>query len=339
MSKPSSLISVVVPVYHVEPWLRQCLDSVKEQTYPLLEVILVDDGSMDECGNICDEYASEDPRFQVVHQKNRGLGNARNVGMDLAHGKYIIFLDSDDLWKPDTVERLVNVAEEHRLQVVVFSAETLFDGVDPFPWPDYSHTVRTGEVMSGPEGMRIARDHHEYYAQACLRFYLLPYLRDNNLRFDEGIIHEDESFSLLAWLQADRMMCLKEKLYIRRFRKGSIMMSPDPLRSAEGYCTAMKSIALYSRDHRFCGDRLRLCADHMRACAAAVFALYSKIRHLPGATAIAEFAEETFQTIRSGGYPFPLRFRIIISRFRIGYVCWIGKSTVRKALNPLRKCK
>ena len=339
MSDFSSLVSVIIPVYHVGPWLRQCLDSVKEQTYPLLEVILIDDGSMDECGDICDEYAVGDTRFRVVHQLNRGLGNTRNVGMDLAHGKYIVFLDSDDYWKPDTVEQLVTVAEEHCLQVVVFSAEMLFDGVDPFPWPDYIHTAHTGEVLSGPEGMRIAREHREYYAQACLRFYLLSYLRENSLRFDEGIIHEDESFSLLAWLQANRMMCLEEKLYTRRFRKGSIMMSPDLLQSVEGYCTAMKSIALYSREHKFASDKLRLCADHMRACASAIFSIYAKTQHLPSSVAIAETAKKTFQEIRSGGYSFPLRFRIMISHFGIGYACWAGKRVISKILNSFRKRK
>ena len=90
------LISVIVPIYQVEKYLEQCLDSILNQTYRQLEIILVDDGSPDRCGEICDQYASQDSRIQVIHQTNQGLSAARNAGMDIATGKYISFIDSDD---------------------------------------------------------------------------------------------------------------------------------------------------------------------------------------------------------------------------------------------------
>ena len=89
-------ISVIVPVYKVEKYINQCIDSILAQTFSDFELILVDDGSPDKCGEICDEYANKDPRIHVIHQENAGQGKARNVGMDQAVGKYIIFLDSDD---------------------------------------------------------------------------------------------------------------------------------------------------------------------------------------------------------------------------------------------------
>ena len=96
----ANLVSVIVPVYNVEDYLRECVESVIKQTYPHLEIILVDDGSTDGSGAICDEYASKDNRIRVVHQKNKGLSGARNSGLDIATGRYIIFIDSDDyIWE------------------------------------------------------------------------------------------------------------------------------------------------------------------------------------------------------------------------------------------------
>lgn len=104
----SEKISVIVPVYKVEPYLRQCVDSIISQTYANLEIILVDDGSPDNCGAICDEYAESDGRVIAVHKKNGGLSDARNAGIDIASGKYLSFIDSDDWIASDTYETLYN---------------------------------------------------------------------------------------------------------------------------------------------------------------------------------------------------------------------------------------
>ena len=90
------LVSIIIPVYKTEQYLRECMDSVLNQTYPALQIILVDDGSPDNCPVLCDEYAEKYPNVQVIHQENSGLGLSRNAGMNTAEGKYIIFLDSDD---------------------------------------------------------------------------------------------------------------------------------------------------------------------------------------------------------------------------------------------------
>ena len=101
------LISVIVPIYGVEKYLEQCLDSILNQTYRHLEIILIDDGSPDRCGEICDRYASQDTRIQVIHQTNQGLSAARNVGMDMATGEYISFIDSDDYIVPQYYEKML----------------------------------------------------------------------------------------------------------------------------------------------------------------------------------------------------------------------------------------
>lgn len=100
-------VSIIIPVYKVEPYLRQCLDSVISQTYTNLEIILVDDGSPDNCGFICDEYALTDSRIIVIHQKNAGVSASRNIGIKQSSGKYIVFVDSDDYISPDYVQNMM----------------------------------------------------------------------------------------------------------------------------------------------------------------------------------------------------------------------------------------
>ena len=99
-----SKISVIVPVYKVEPYIRKCVDSILGQTFSDIQVILVDDGSPDQCGKICDEYAKQDKRVEVIHKENGGLSDARNAGVPYAKGEYIIFLDSDDYIEKDMLE-------------------------------------------------------------------------------------------------------------------------------------------------------------------------------------------------------------------------------------------
>lgn len=103
------LISVIVPVYKVEKYINKCVDSIINQTYTNLEIILVDDGSPDNCGNICDEYAKKDNRIKVVHKENAGVSSARNIGLEKSSGKYITFIDADDYVEKNYCEELLNI--------------------------------------------------------------------------------------------------------------------------------------------------------------------------------------------------------------------------------------
>ena len=236
-------VSVIVPVYKVEPWLRQCLDSVSAQTFTDYELILIDDGSPDNCGFICDEYAAGDSRIRVIHQKNAGQGRARNVGTDQAVGKYVIFLDSDDYWLPAALETLYEEAERNQTQVLIFGAFQFWEGIEkPAAYLPYQQTVQNGIVKSGPESLKMALDAGEYFIPPYLRFYLLDYLREIRLHFDEGIIHEDITHSFFAVLLADRVECIGEQLYQRRFRPGSTMTSKSVCNSAHGYRVALDGL-------------------------------------------------------------------------------------------------
>ena len=122
------LISIIIPVYKVEKYLEKCIESVLKQTYTNLQVILVDDGSPDNCGKICDEYAKKDSRIEVIHKVNGGLSDARNVGIAKAKGKYIGFVDSDDYIKEDMYEILINLIKEYDADVSICNLYDVIEG-------------------------------------------------------------------------------------------------------------------------------------------------------------------------------------------------------------------
>ena len=133
-------LSIIVPIYNVEPYLRRCIDSILVQTFTDYEMILVDDGSPDNCGAICDEYASRDPRISVIHKKNGGLADARNAGIEVARGEYFGFIDSDDSIHPDMFRRMLELAQEHHAQMVSCGILMLDQGGTVFGhWPELEH--------------------------------------------------------------------------------------------------------------------------------------------------------------------------------------------------------
>ena len=111
-------VSIIVPIYNVEKYIHKCIDSILSQTFTDFELILVDDGSPDKCGEICEQYALKDNRIKVVHKENGGLSDARNAGIDVASGKYIYFIDSDDWISPNSIISLLNFAEDNQCEIV-----------------------------------------------------------------------------------------------------------------------------------------------------------------------------------------------------------------------------
>ena len=120
----NSLVSIIIPIYNVEQYLDRCIKSVINQTYKNIEIILVDDGSTDKCPEICDQYAQKDNRIVVIHKENGGLSSARNAGMKVLKGEYMLFADSDDWIKENTVEELLQIAIEHDVDFVRFTPVT-----------------------------------------------------------------------------------------------------------------------------------------------------------------------------------------------------------------------
>ena len=322
MNKEHPLVSVVIPVYNVEEYLRECVDSVLRQTYPYFEVVLIDDGSTDSSGSICDDYAARDSRIRVIHQENHGLGHARNTGMDTAAGKYIIFLDSDDYWEHDLLEKVLREAETHSLQAVVFTARSFCDGVEHKGLP-YRQTCQNGIVKTGTESLACASEHKEYYSQACLRFYRLDYLRENGFRFDEEIIHEDESFSFLAYVHADRIECLGERLYVRRYRPGSIMLNLDLAESIHGYRTAIDTLLRFMRERPLSPAEKELYRLKIMEYIRNIHVRYirAKNREKRNAAYLKKIVYDAQETIRRACRKengLPLGYRLLHRRFSVG---------------------
>jgi glycosyltransferase involved in cell wall biosynthesis len=215
------VISIIVPVYKVEPYLRRCLDSVLAQTFTDYECILVDDGSPDECPVLCDEYAENYPQMRVIHQENGGLSDARNMGIRSAAGEYIVLLDSDDLLAAhDALENLYLVIMKTNPQVIFNSKLITFaedkycsscDGINEkinncIPIQFYKNVNRK-IVLAG-------------WLFTVNRHFLLKY----NLWFKKGILHEDEHWMPRVICSAKQVAINHSPFYMyRKGRKGSIM--------------------------------------------------------------------------------------------------------------------
>lgn len=216
-------VSIVVPIFNVELYLRECVDTIIAQTYKELEIILVDDGSTDSCGKICDEYASLDRRIAVIHKTNGGLSDARNAGAAAAHGDLLYFCDSDDYLAPDTIEILVKTISEHDAEAVFFDAVAFEDGRQTAA---HSYTRKQRyDAGNGAELVLRQFIFDEFKPCAYLFFFTGDFYRYHALHFQKGILHEDELFSYYVYKHAKKIVHLEKTLYYRRIRSGSIMTS------------------------------------------------------------------------------------------------------------------
>ena len=196
----NELISVIIPVYNVEPYLNKCVQSVVDQTYKNLEIILVDDGSTDHSGEICDQWKTRDMRISVIHQENQGLSMARNAGIERAAGAWIAFLDSDDWIEPDMYQVLLELAKKYGVQLSSCASRTQILGEES------NHTVGTEEItLFSPQEM-IA----DLYRQEKVRFEVWNKLWSRELigetRFIKGQVCEDVHFDRILFLKTDAMV-------------------------------------------------------------------------------------------------------------------------------------
>lgn len=220
----SILFSVIIPVYNVEAYLKQCLDSAVGQTYTNVEIICVNDGSTDDSSSILDEYASNHTNFTLLYQENQGLSAARNAGIRAAKGDYVFFLDSDDWIEPDTFKLL---AEKQKGEdMICFNGRRFFeDGTAENPDTGITEEGLTGWKYYNKYAL-IHRKFH--FVCAVLRLYRREFLIQNNLFFEEGIYHEDNLFTPLACYYARTVKVIPDLLYIYRIRSGSITHSTTP---------------------------------------------------------------------------------------------------------------
>jgi len=218
--------SFIVPVYNVEKYLRECLDSVLSQTYTGYEVICINDGSTDGSLTILEEYAEQNERIKIITQENQGLSAARNKGIREASGDYIFFLDSDDWIEPNALEILAQ--KQRGEDLVCFNGRRVFeDGRTEEPDSGIEETQMTGWEYYNKYAL-LPRKFH--FVCSVLRLYCREYILKNNLFFEEGIYHEDNLFTPLAYYYAQTVKVIPDCLYVYRIRKGSIMQTTNAQR-------------------------------------------------------------------------------------------------------------
>lgn len=220
------LLSIIVPVYNVEKYLRKCVDSLLTQdlSHEEYEIILVDDGSTDQCGMICDEYAASHSNVKVLHQQNGGLSAARNSGIAVAQGRYVQFVDSDDYLEPNVLKTLAEKMENLQLDVLRFNYrnvneryEVIEPNKDPKRWVNYSSEVC--------DGLTFLNERLGPACYACQFMTWRELLTD--CRFKEGIYFEDTEWTPRMLIKAQRAASTDLMVYNYLFREGSITLSVD----------------------------------------------------------------------------------------------------------------
>lgn len=214
----NDLVSIIVPIYKVEPYLRRCLDSIVNQTYTNLEIILVDDGSPDGCPQICDEYAAKDKRIIVIHKENGGLSDARNAGLDICNGEYISFVDSDDWVEKDYIYTLYSLLSNNNIDIAVgnfqqFSEDNQLFPPEMLPEGIFSNKKILDEILTRKTPYKLAWGK------------LFKKKLFDTIRFPVGQIHEDELVGYQPYCFSNYTSCTKKVLYHYLRRSDSIMGS------------------------------------------------------------------------------------------------------------------
>lgn len=220
MANHNSKISIIVPVYNVEHELSRCVDSILNQSYTNIEVILVDDGSTDRCPSICDAFVMKDRRVRVIHKPNGGLSSARNAGLREASGEWILYVDSDDYILNDSCERLIVVGAKYDCDIVSADAIREFNGGREYM---VHGSLADGKCYPSRDFIIKTVKPCEWYAPAWLNLYKRSFLIENNLFFVEGLLHEDMEMQPRVFLAAKTVAYCAYPFYRYVDRASSIM--------------------------------------------------------------------------------------------------------------------
>lgn len=201
------MISVIVPVYKVEKYLKRCVNSIISQTYENLEIILVDDGSPDKCGEMCDKYAQQDSRIKVIHKENGGLSDARNAGLEIYKGNYVVFVDSDDWIDSDMIETLYKVLKDNGADIAECSYRNLFcDCIK-------EETECNAEIVVGDAKFALESmlDWKYFKPNAWNKLYSRKVI--SNVRYPKGKLHEDEFTTYKYMYNAEKLVYVDVSKY------------------------------------------------------------------------------------------------------------------------------
>ena len=214
------MISVIIPVYNVSKYLSRCINSVRTQAH-VKEILLIDDGSTDDSGILCDAYAAMEPLVKVLHKENGGLSSARNAGLDLAQGEYVAFVDSDDFLEPGAYEKLLSCAQRHEADLVCAGRSDLIGGIGD---KTLGLCPEKEEIITGPEFVARMFTWQGVDSAAWDKLYKRSLF--HGLRYPEGKICEDVPVTYRAALKANKVALLPEPVYVYYHRPGSITTAP-----------------------------------------------------------------------------------------------------------------
>ena len=322
------MISVIVPVYNVEPYLQKCLDSILTQTYRDLEIILIDDGSTDRCGQICDEYAKADPRVSVFHTENRGLSCARNLGLQHAKGDWIGFIDSDDWIETDMFECLTKKAEETDADVIECGYILEFVATS-----EKRQVIE--QTVYGMDAIKalIRGEIREQVWNKLWKRYLF-----GTVAFPEGRYYEDIA-TVYKVIRNARVVSTDRFLYHYVQRKTAISHSHD-----------IKNLIDYWSAHKERYETLRnevdseLTKELLQKCATAItrtWAWYIKSEKAPSQIMkMRFFTREHYSCFGSKGWPLRLRAGIFLARFdnRLSFAVAYAFNQLNRSLLKPKYC-
>lgn len=232
-------LSIIVPIYNVAQYLCKCVDSLLAQDYPAseYEIILVDDGSPDECPQICDSYAATHKNIRAVHRENGGLSAARNSGIEVAHGEYLMFVDGDDYIEPNVLGTLIKRMDELNLDVLRYNYQNVNDKYEVFqPFKaakrdvDYSESVTNGETFLN-ERLGSGCYAWQFVIKRCLIVDSRKSIVERqDCLFKEGIFFEDTEWTPRMLVRAKRVASTRTIVYDYLWREGSISLPTDPIK-------------------------------------------------------------------------------------------------------------
>lgn len=271
-----TVISVIIPIYNVKSYLKDCMNSLTAQTFSDSEFICIDDGSTDDSYLTVEKYIRKDKRFKLIRQKNKGLAETRNVGIRNAQGKYILFLDADDYFADGKVlDKLCQRAEESRLELLSFETELVYEGrmkeIDNKDFYYYKSHSYPG-IRKGKDLFIEMMSNQEYCDSACFLLIRREWLLERGISFYPGILYEDALFCMQCFLAADRMEHVSERFYTYRIREKSIMTSSVRWENVRSrlvvYREILRLMLLQEKDEpslqKFMTEYLSLIASHAK---------------------------------------------------------------------------
>ena len=288
------LISIIVPVYNVEAYIHQCIKSIIEQSYKNLEIILVDDGSKDKSGKICDDYARKDKRIKVIHKKNGGLSDSRNAGITVATGKYIAFVDSDDYVSPHFIQKLYQLLQDTgcaigQCRFSYVKGDGLVDEGDS------AFCIYRGESLMeqlyGPEEKATC------FVVAWNKLYRAELFKETGIRYPEGRIHEDEATTYRLFHEAKKLAFLDRVLYGYYTENGGSITSVFSAKRLQWLTAHEERIAFFKKN----GYEKLLPAAYRKLCDACITFYFRCTEQVKDAEELKKELRKRLETYRANG--------------------------------------